>query len=97
MNHSVILVSQAIGAVSALVLAGAVGLIALRSGRSIGEAVAYGLGMVLLNVVVPYTLRAVVTRSGMPMESVILVYPVCSLLAAFMVLSLALRRWPRPQ
>ncbi|QDC09411.1 hypothetical protein FHY55_09200 [Oceanicola sp. D3] len=97
MTSGLVLVVQGISVLSMLILSGAIALIALRSGRAVGEAVAYGLGFLFLAWGAPYILRALSGSLGLPHELIFLAYPICSLLGALLVLSLALRRWPRPQ
>lgn len=97
MTNGVVVLGQGVGLLSMLIMAGAIALIALRSGRGVGEAVAYGAGFLFLAWGAPYILQVVGSSAGLPHEVIFMAYPICSLLGALLVLSLALRRWPRPQ
>lgn len=83
--------------VSALILSGAIALVALRAGLGMGVAVGVGLGMLVLGLVVPYALRTVGFSLGLPPEVYIFAYPVCGLLSSILALVVALVSWPRPQ
>lgn len=97
MTETAIIAGQVIGYLSGLILAGAIGLVALRAGLGTGAALGVSLGMIIVGMVIPYALRGVGYSFGLPPELLFLAYPVCGLIYSGLALVVALMPWPRPQ